>query len=115
MPLLGIRAHRSHHERKISLRGRIGYVARGACHVIEHKRLVASLQKSDGHRLLLVFAHMRKASATTNHHGRAQRVFLLGHKICQVGGIGCRVLRGGLVSPECMLLDNHKCSFTHGT
>ena len=115
-PRRRVRAHRGDHKRKVCLGRGIDHVSRGAGHVVEHKGLVAGLHKGDRHRLLLVRAYVREGTATADHHGRTRIALVLGHGICQVGRIGRGMLGGGLVSPQGMLLDNHRsksnlCSF----
>ena len=50
--------------------GRVTHVARATCHIVEHKGLVAAVQKRKRHGILLMRSDMRKrTSPDANNHG----------------------------------------------
>ena len=58
MPLVGVGAHRGDHLGKICLGVRKAHVTRRTRDIVEHKGLVAAIQKCKRHRVLLVRSDM---------------------------------------------------------
>ena len=110
MPLVGIRTHRSDHLGKVGLWVRKAHVARGARHIVEHKSLVAVVQKCKRHRVLLMRSDMRKPASTADNHCRTTAIGFIGQRLGPQKRKRCRIFLGRLLAPQCMVLDNHWCS-----
>ena len=110
MPFVGIRTHRGNHLGEVCLRVRKAHVARGARHIIEHKGLVAVVQKCKRHRVLLMRSDMRKPASTADDHGRTAAVRLVRQWLGTQIRKRRRILLGRLLAPQRMVLDNHMCS-----
>ena len=110
MPLVGVGAHRGDHLGKICLRVRKAHIARATRHIVEHKGLVAAVQKRKRHRVLLVRSDMRKPASAADDHRGAAAIGLVGQRL----GTQIRKRRwiflGRLLAPQRVVLDNHMCS-----
>ena len=110
MPLVCVGAHRSDHLGKICLGVRKAHVTRRTRDIVEHKGLVAAVQKCKRHRVLLVRSDMCKpASAADNHRGAAA-IGLVGERLGTQIRKCRRIFLGRLLAPQGMVLDNHMCS-----
>ena len=110
MPLVGIRAHRGDHLGKICLGVRKAHVTRRTRDIVEHKGLVAAVQKCKRHRVLLVRSDMRKPASAADDHRGATAIGLVGQRLGTQIRKGRRIILGRLLAPQRMVLDNHMCS-----
>jgi len=110
MPLVGIRTNRGDHLGKVCLRVRKAHIARAARHIVEHKGLVAAVQKCKRHRVLLVRSDMCKPAPATNDHRGAAAIGLVGERLGAQIRKRRRIFLGRLLAPQRMVLDNHMCS-----
>ena len=110
MPLVGIRAHRGDHLGKICLGVRKAHVTRATRHIVEHKGLVAAVQKCKRHRVLLVRSDMRKRTSAADNHRGAAAIGLVGERLGTQICKRRRIFLGRLLAPQRMVLDNHMCS-----
>ena len=110
MPLVGVGAHRGDHLGKVCLRVRKAHIARAARHIVEHKGLVAAVQKCKRHRVLLVRSDMCKPAPATNDHRGAAAIGLVGERLGAQIRKRRRIFLGRLLAPQRMVLDNHMCS-----
>ena len=110
MPLVGVGANRGNHLGKVCLRMRKAHVARAARHIVEHKGLVAVIQKRKRHGILLMRSDMRKRTSAADNHSRAAAIRLIGQRLGTQIRKRRRILLGRLLAPQRMALDNHMCS-----
>ena len=110
MPLVGVGAHGSDHLGEVRLRVRKAHVARGARHIVEHKGLVAAVQKCKRHRVLLVRSDMRKPASAADDHRGAAAIGLVGQQLGTQIRKRRRIILGRLLAPQRMVLNNHRCS-----
>ena len=110
MPLVGVGAHRGDHLGKICLGVRKAHVTRRTRHIVEHKGLVAAVQKCKRHGILLMRSDMRKRTSAADDHRGAAAIRFIGQRLGTQIRKGRRIILGRLLAPQRMVLDNHMCS-----
>ena len=110
MPLVGVGAHRGDHLGKICLGVRKAHVTRRTRDIVEHKGLVAAIQKCKRHRVLLVRSDMRKPASAADDHRGAAAIRFIGQRLGTQIRKRRRIILGRLLAPQRMVLDNHMCS-----
>lgn len=95
---------------KICLGVRKAHVTRATRDIVEHKGLVAVIQKRKRHGILLMRSDMRKRTSAADNHGRTAAIRFIGQRLGTQIRKRRRIFLGRLLAPQRMVLDNHMCS-----